>query len=426
MALQQVRVRINGVWTVLAYDAATGRYEGDLTAPYVTSANLPGGYYSVEVEATGSEGAVTTLDGTVYKPLRQVVREITAPVLTLVSPPAGYINTQTPTVVLTASDEAGGSGVDPDSFAVSVDGAAQTEGLSAETAESGIILTWAAAEALEEGPHTVSASISDRDGNVSTVNLVYTVDVTPPGLVLTLPDSHRVVDSPGITVAGRIWDGISGPPSVVIAVNGEEKWSFSPEGPSTAPVEFSAEIPLAIAANDFTVTATDGAGLVTVEQFRVIRLVTDRTEEDAEKLRDLFARGLNDWTAEETDWFTSTLCRRGGYDSLDVNRVELAADFVGGWLHEQGHFASWDPPVYWDPDGAFQASNAGRYLGRVESIREALAVPEGTPEAPKDMETALTLDGANGIEAILVAVDALRPLLERSPWGSGEIYCGEA
>lgn len=424
MALTRVRVKLNGTWTTLTYNSATGRYEGDLSASG-TSANLPGGYYNVEVEATGSAGTTTSLSGTAYRGLRLVVRETAAPTLTLVSPPAGYINTQRPTATLTASDEAGGSGIDPDSFAVSVDGTAQTEGLSTAAASGGTQLTWTAAADLPEGPHIVKFSVSDRDGNTTTVSAVYTVDVTPPELALKLPDTHRVVDSETIPVAGRTRDGISGPPSVVITVNGVARWSSQPPAEPGESLEFAADIPLFIAANDIKVTATDGAGMVSTEEFRVIRLVTDRAREDLEKLQDLYARGLDGWTAAEKAWFASTLCHRGGYDGLDVNRVELATDWIGTWMHGYGYFESWGPALEWPPDGALRLFDGERYLGRVEALRGALTPPEGTPDTPETMRALLTLQGANDLETILVAVDSLRPLLERSWWYSDEIFCGE-
>lgn len=426
MSLTRVRVKLNGVWTTLAYNASTGRYEGDVTAPPATSANLPGGYYNLEAEAVNSEGKVASISGTALRSLRLVVRETAAPALTLLSPPAGYINTRRPAVILTAADEAGGSGIDTSSFSVRLDGKLQIKGLSAEATSTGARLTWTPAADLAEGAHTVSASVSDRDGNTRTVNIAYTVDVTPPGLTLSLPDTHRVIDSETIPVAGQTWDGISGPPQVVIRVNGVERWhSPSPEGWSAGTIEFAADIPLEIAVNEIAVTATDGAGLETVERFRVIRLVTDRTPADLARLQDLYARGLDNWTDAERAWFASALCRRGAYDILDVNRVELATDWIGTWLHNYGYFADWDAPAIWTAEGALRLSDAARYLERIAEIRNALTAPDGTPETPKDMRAALTIQGANDIEAILVAVDALRPLLERSWWCCGEIGCGE-
>lgn len=264
-----------------------------------------------------------------------------------------------------------------------------------------------------------------QDEMLDAASAVYTVDMTPPKLRLTLPDTHRVVDSETIPVAGWTWDGVSGPPSVVITVNGAERWQSQPPAEPGESLEFAADIPLEIAANDIKVTATDGAGMVTVEQFRVIRLVTDRAKADLEKLQGLYARGLDNWTAEEKAWFASTLCHRGGYDDLDVNRVELAADWIGTWLHGYGYFVDWDPPLEWPTEDAMRRFDGTRYLGRVEALRGALTPPDGTPETPETVRALLTLQGANDVETILVAVDSLRPLLERSWWYSGELFCGE-
>lgn len=110
---------------------------------------------------------------------------------------------------------------------------------------------------------------------------------------------------------------------------------------------------------------------------------------------------------------------------LDVDRVELAVDWIGTWLHNYGCFDTWEPPAEWEPNSALTDLDTDRYLGRVDTLRGALTVPDGTPLTPETMWAALTIQGANNIEAILVAVDQLRPLLERSWWYCGEIYCGE-
>lgn len=61
MAITKVRVKINGVWSNLALNSSTGKWEGSITAPAVTSYNQTGGYWPVTVEATNSAGTVTTV-----------------------------------------------------------------------------------------------------------------------------------------------------------------------------------------------------------------------------------------------------------------------------------------------------------------------------------------------------------------------------
>ena len=95
MALTQVRARIGTEWVTLTYNDATGRYEGTLTPPG-TSIHQPGGYYSVEVEATNDSGDTASISGTQLASLRLVVQETTAPVVTLVFPAQGYLTTSAP------------------------------------------------------------------------------------------------------------------------------------------------------------------------------------------------------------------------------------------------------------------------------------------------------------------------------------------
>ena len=56
MAIKQVRVKINGVYTNLTKNASTGKWTGTVTAPAVTSHNQAGGYYPITVEAVNDAG----------------------------------------------------------------------------------------------------------------------------------------------------------------------------------------------------------------------------------------------------------------------------------------------------------------------------------------------------------------------------------
>ena len=60
MAVQTVRALVNGTWHVLTYNGTSGKYEKTITAPSITSFNLSGGYYPVEVEATDDHGNKAT------------------------------------------------------------------------------------------------------------------------------------------------------------------------------------------------------------------------------------------------------------------------------------------------------------------------------------------------------------------------------
>lgn len=510
MALTQVRALLDGKWVTLTYNDESRAYEGVLV-PGATSFRQPGGWYNVEVEASASNGSVYRADGDRFPALRLVVREQTPPALTLVSPPAGPIHTGAPTVTVEVTDGAEGSGVDPDSFSVSVDGTVQTEGLSSkaltgggysvafrpadalpdgphtlvftaydhdgnrgtlgvfylvdtvnpvisvlsppegyitssrpvftfrladEPGGSGVdlntlalsldgaeqtegvsiadgVVSFTPVEALADGPHVISLSLRDNAGNPAALTAAYTVDTVPPELWVDLSDSHIVVDDGTVTVSGRTSD-VTGNP-VRVTVNGFPA-ELNPDG------SFEKTVPLDVAENRILVRAVDAAGLITDREVYRIRLVTDRTQADLENIQDMLSRGLDGWTDEETGWWETTLCRRGSYDSLDLNRVNVAADYLRDWLWEYGYAPDVSGKRGWTTDDVPVKSQADRYIRNISEIRRQLRAD--APQAPPGLE-GLTLRGANDIEKILVRIDALRPLLDKSYILSGEAFAGE-
>ena len=153
--------------------------------------------------------------------------------------------------------------------------------------------------------------------------------------------------------------------------------------------------------------------------------MTDRTQADAERARELCARGYARWTAEERAWWSGARCRRGSYDALDLNRVTAAMEHIREWLEGYGYVTPYqaEPHRPWRDEDAMTGAQGTRYLQNVEAQRKALPLPEGTPETPGSLEK-LTVAAANDIEKILVAVDAARPMIDRSSWPCGTITCG--
>lgn len=410
MALTTVRARLGGQWVTLTRNPATGRYEGVLTPPG-TSIHQPGGYYSVEVEASNGAGETASVSGARLASLRLAVRETAAPVLTLASPAPGYLTTGTPVFVFEAVDEEGGSGVDPGTFAVSADsGGMAGRGLRApQEIPGGYRFTWTPPEGWADGAHTVTASVRDCDGNGSTVSGAYTVDTVPPELYIRRPYLRHVVDDEAVTVAGEARDVTA--PDVTVTVGG-----------TVVPVHggrFEAAVPLEIGENRIPVTAADGAGNQTTREVFMIRLVTDRTGADADRVRELCARGYARWTEEERAWWASARCLRGSYDHRDLNRVGIAVDWLAGELRRRGYIAAVQPKTDWRKDDAPVRSQMEAYLSGVETVRSAQGLY--VTEIPKTM-AGLTTGGANAIERALVEADAVFP--KYSAWTAGEITCG--
>lgn len=403
MALTTVRAKLVDTWVTLTYNPATGRYEGDLTPPG-TSIHQPGGYYSVEVEATNDTGQTASISGAQLPALRLVVQETTAPALTLVSPPPGYLTTKTPAVVFQAVDEAGGSGVDPESFSVSVPGTVTATAIS-----GGYRFTWSPAAPWADGPHTVLACVRDYDGNKSTVSGSYIVDTVPPDLLIRQPYLRHVVDDESVIVTGESWDITA--PAVTVMVAGEP-----------VPVvggRFEATVPLEIGENCIRIIAADGAGNLTTQDVYMIRLVTDRTRADAERVLELCTRGYDNWTAAERTWWATTRCLRGSYDDRDLNRVGTAVQWLAGELRRRGYIADTSPKTDWTKADAPVQSQMETYLANVERVRVAQGLY--LTEIPGTMDS-LNVDGANAIEQVLVEVDAVFP--NYSALTAGEVTCG--
>lgn len=403
MALTQVRAKIGGVWTVLTYDESIGKYKGTLTPPG-TSVNQPGGYYSVEVEATNATGETTTLTGAQYKPLRLVVRETVSPTVALVSPPVGYLTNNSPTFTFSAQDEAGGSGIDTDSAQAVIDGvsvpctvAQSGDGYSITIVSSG----------LSDGPHTVTVSISDRDGNGATASAAYTVDTVPPVLEFRRPTRH-VVDWESIEVSGTVFDATSGVASVT--VNGV---AITVTGGG-----YSETVPLEVGENTITVVATDKAGLSTTKTLWILRLITDRTQADVDEVKALPV-SWDDFTDAQKEFWGGVV--RGTYKAEDMDRVGIAVEYLTDELQKRGYNPQTAPKTDWTVSDSPVEPQTDTYLENVEEIRKQL--PVHAPPVPADMS--FNFQGANAIEANLVEADRMYQLVDLSPVYSGECFSGE-
>ena len=398
MAITQVRAQFNGQWYMLTYNEDARAYQTAIT-PDTFSGGQPDGYYDVTVEAINDSGVVVTTDGDNLPGLRLVVRETIPPILTLVSPEAGYVTTNTPAVTWTAQDNDGGSGIDPDSAIVKLDGKAVPAEQVSVTAGAGgtYTITYTPGAALEEGPHTVQAGISDNDGNAATMEANYIVDTVPPVLSALLSFEEVVVDAYTVTITGQSNDATAPPVTMTVMDNGAA--AGAPEvGPDG---RFSFLLNLEVGENHVTVTATDGAGLTTTARYYIIRMVTDRTQADVDALND-----------------------RGTYNASDLNRVNTAMDYLNGWLSDAGYVTGYaGQGIAWAIDDIPLQPQMADYLSNVGAIGGTFSLANA-PALPASMEL-LTHEGANHIERVLVLTDQIRARLKRSPFLSGEIFCGE-
>lgn len=259
MAIKTVKATINNQTYDLTLNSASGKWEATITAPGKTSYNLAGGYYNVSVEATNEAGTKGSADASTVDGLKLVVKEIVAPVITIVSPTAGaYVANSKQPVVFNITDETGGSGVDISTLVVKQDGTAVAAANITHTAiANGYSVTYTPSAALSDGSHTVTINCKDHDGNAATEkSTTYTVDTVPPTLNVTSPADGLITAASSVTVAGTTNDATSSPVVITISLNGTDQGTVAVGTGGT----FSKVVTLKEGSNTIIVKAKDAAG----------------------------------------------------------------------------------------------------------------------------------------------------------------------
>lgn len=156
--------------------------------------------------------------------------------------------------------------------------------------------------------------------------------------------------------------------------------------------------------------------------YGLLNLITDRTQADVDRVRQLAQKGFGNMTADEkTEWLNGL---KGAYNASDLNRVGAAVAYVAGRLTGYGYAVSVSPRQDWQVADIPTQESMTAYLADVAALRAVLTVAAGTPEVPEDMER-LTWQEANNIEQILVDVDELLTRMAAAWFYSGELYAGE-
>lgn len=214
-------------------------------------------------------------------------------------------------------------------------------------------------------------------------------------------------------------------PSEIIYVSGTVNgkaytWTLV-DGSWQAIVDRAADDTYAVA-----LTAVNALGISTsytlTLYYGMLNLITDRTQADVDRVRQLAQKGFGNMTADEkTEWLNGL---KGAYNASDLNRVGAAVAYVAGRLKGYGYAVSVSPRQDWQVSDIPTPESMTAYLADVAALRAALTVAADTPEVPEDMER-LTWQEANDIEQILVDVDELLTRMAAAWFYSGEIYAGE-
>lgn len=149
-------------------------------------------------------------------------------------------------------------------------------------------------------------------------------------------------------------------------------------------------------------------------------LVTDRTQADVERVKALAAKGFAAMTAaERAEWLTGM---KGAYNASDLNRVGTALNYLAGRLGPIcGKIITWTAKTDWAVTDIITDTQAETYRQQIQDIRDALAYPAGTPDAPQMKR--LTYTGANDIERILTICEELIVNVAKSFRHTGAAEC---
>ncbi|MBZ5508477.1 MAG: Ig-like domain-containing protein [Acidobacteriia bacterium] len=208
---------------------------------------------------------IADLTGNVGNASTTLLIDTIKPVLTIASP-VGPVNTTTPAALANYSDS--GSGINPASVHVFVDGSDVTAGFSiGSDSTAGVI---SAGGALTEGSHQLRVTVADRATNVADVSASFVVDVTPPTAVFANPANNSFINTTQPTLMLDYSDTGSGINTSAIRIFLQQGSDAETEitsqfvlGAAEATATISAANPLAAGTYHLRAQVTDRAGNTT-------------------------------------------------------------------------------------------------------------------------------------------------------------------
>lgn len=270
--VQTVQAIINGQTYNLNYNDLSGKWETTITAPSKSSYTQDDHYYPVKIKATDDAGNITEKDDTdsaLGDSLKLKVIEKNPPQISVTYPTNGaYINSSTPQIQWTVTDD--DSGVNPDTISLTIDSdTTVTSEIQKSPTEGGYTCTYTPSS-LDDGIHVLNFNAQDYDENSAQVQTVsFTVDTVPPVLTITSPTDNLVTNNPSLTVSGTTNDVTSNPVTLTVKLNNAEPQPVEVQENGS----FSYEVTLSEGVNTIVITATDSSGKSTEIQ-RTVTLST--------------------------------------------------------------------------------------------------------------------------------------------------------
>lgn len=271
MSISSVKLTLNGTTSNMSYNAETGFYELEVTAPNKTSYNNNSGhYYPIQIKATDSAGNSVTVndsDSEFGSQLKLRVKETTKPAIVITSPTEDELTSNSkPTVNWTVTDS--GAGVNPDTIGITINnGSKITGGITKTPITNGYQCSYSISTALPDGTNTIYIDATDYDGNKATQRSVtFVVDTVPPSLTVSSPTNNLVTNKNTVVVSGTVKDITAGLEKITLKLNGGTETQLTVDSSGN----FSKSITLQEGANTIVVKALDNIG----KSSSVTRIVT--------------------------------------------------------------------------------------------------------------------------------------------------------
>ncbi|MBI3099578.1 MAG: hypothetical protein HYY93_15325, partial [Planctomycetes bacterium] len=166
--------------------APDGPYTASISATLLRSPSAPSTPPQAGVTRGGPREQVLATSGLV--PV-EILLDTLSPSIALDPADGATVSTATPLITLSFDDPAtgsppvSGSGLDLSTISIALDGAPVPSPAISPLPpgdESGVRATFTPSDPLSDGPHTLSATIADRAGNVGSAQSTFTVSTVPP------------------------------------------------------------------------------------------------------------------------------------------------------------------------------------------------------------------------------------------------------
>lgn len=263
MALDTVKIHLNGQSYNLSYVAASKMWEATITAPSTTSWHEEDNKYGLTVTAKDIAGNVVTKDRSdisLGSKLQIRVLEKIKPTVTLTTPSSGArLTTAKPIIKFKVKDTH--SGIDISTLSLKLDNGVAisntSTGMVCTSTSDGYDCVYTPQTAIGEGSHTLTIQVKDNDKNISTLlSSGFVIDTIPPALNISSPINNLVTNQKTLAIIGTSSDVESSPVVITITVNSKDQGGVSLVGSG-----FNKSVTLSEGSNTVIVTATDASGL---------------------------------------------------------------------------------------------------------------------------------------------------------------------